>query len=85
MWHNDAWGGWWFAMPLAAVAFWAAVIWVVVNVFRGGPGPPPTGGPRSATPEEMLAQRYARGEIDDDEYRRSLDALRGAHHQGHRP
>jgi putative membrane protein len=29
-------------------------------------------------PEQILAQRYARGEIDDDEYRRRLDVLRGS-------
>ena len=85
MWHNDAWGGWWFVMPLVAVAFWAAVIWIVVSLFRGRPGPDPNGDVRPATPEEILAQRYASGEIDDDEYRRRIDTLRGAPHQGGRP
>ncbi|WP_237323463.1 SHOCT domain-containing protein [Streptomyces sp. MOE7] len=45
---------------------------------RGGsspsrrPAPPADGGP-----EQILAERYARGEIDDEEYRRRLATLRG--------
>jgi len=29
-----------------------------------------------SSPERLLAERYARGEIDDDEFRRRLDTLR---------
>jgi hypothetical protein len=35
------------------------------------PGPPPT-------PDRLLAGRFARGEIDEEEYRRRLDAMRAA-------
>jgi len=38
----------------------------------GHASPPPTA-------EELLAQRYARGEIDTDEYHSRLDTLRGRH------
>jgi putative membrane protein len=79
MWWNDGWGAWWFVMPLVMIGFWVAVIWVVVNLLQNRPGPTPTGRARPATPEEILAQRYARGEIDDDEYHRRLDTLRDAH------
>ena len=85
MWWSDGWGGWWFVMPVLAVAFWVAVIWVVVNLLRSPPGPTAAGGAHPAGPEEILAQRYARGEIDDDEYRRRLDTLRGAHRPGDQP
>jgi putative membrane protein len=85
MWWNDGWGGWWFVMPVLSVAFWVAVIWVVVNVLRSPPGPTPAGGADPAAPEEILAQRYARGEIDDDEYRRRLDTLRAAHRPADQP
>ncbi len=30
-----------------------------------------------STAERVLAERYARGELDDDEYRRRRDVLRG--------
>jgi putative membrane protein len=32
----------------------------------------------SPRPEEVLAERFAAGEIDENEYRRRLDALRVA-------
>lgn len=47
---------------------------------HGGWGAPPsTGapGPRSG-PEQILAERYARGEIDEEEYERRLATLRGS-------
>ena len=82
MWWNDGWGAWWFVMPLVMIGFWVAVIWVVVNLLRRGPGPTSTGGAHPPSPEEILAQRYARGEIDDDEYHRRLGTIRGARHPG---
>ena len=36
---------------------------------------PPT--PHTPDPERILAERLAAGEIDEDEYHRRLDALRG--------
>jgi putative membrane protein len=85
MWWHDGWGGWWFVMPLLTVAFWAAVIWVVVSIVRGRPDPNRAANARPARPDEILAQRYARGEIDDDEYRRRLDTLRGGQRPGDHP
>jgi putative membrane protein len=70
---------------LLTLAFWVAVIWVVVGLLRYRTGPTPPAGARPARPEEILAQRYARGEIDDDEYHRPLDTLRGAPCPGDRP
>ena len=85
MWWHDGWGGGWFFMPLITLTFWVAVIWIVVSLLRSRPTiPPPARDTRSAArSDEILAQRYARGEIDDDEYRRRLNTLRGAqHHEG---
>lgn len=39
------------------------------------PGPPP-GPPVSANPEQVLAERFARGEIDEEEFRQRLSVLR---------
>lgn len=33
--------------------------------------------PPQADPRQILAERYARGEIDDEEYRRRFDTLQG--------
>jgi putative membrane protein len=32
--------------------------------------------PGAGTPEQILARRFARGEIDDEEYRRRMEQLR---------
>jgi putative membrane protein len=69
-----------------------AVIWLVRSITGRGTAPAArhwTGGPgagvqyggpvaRTAGPEEILAERYARGEIDEGEYRSRLAVLRGA-------
>jgi putative membrane protein len=66
----------WGVLPMMLVwlGFWALAVAGVVLAVRGlawpareRPGDPP---------ERLLAERYARGEIDDEEYRRRLDALR---------
>jgi putative membrane protein len=75
MWWPDqggwGWGGW-LAMTLTMLAFWGLVAWVVLNVVRQ------PGGRREPGPdaEEILAQRFARGEIDEDEFRQRREALR---------
>ncbi|WP_418961583.1 SHOCT domain-containing protein [Streptomyces tritici] len=34
--------------------------------------------PCCASPEQQLAERFARGDIDEEDYRRRLDALHGS-------
>ena len=41
--------------------------------------------PPQADPRYILAERYARGEIDDEEYQRRLGTLRGGVPTGPRP
>lgn len=43
----------------------------------GTPPSPGAPGPRPG-PEQILAERYARGEIDEEEYERRLATLRGS-------
>ena len=78
-WYGDQMSGWGYAlMTVSMVVFWALVIAVVVALIRylGGRQP---GGSRPVerpTPEQVLAERFARGEIDQDEYHQRLETLR---------
>jgi len=79
MWWFQDGGGWWLwlVMPLGMVAFWGLVIWGVVAVARAiGSGA--STGHAAAGPEQILAERFARSEIDADEYQRRLTTLRSA-------
>jgi putative membrane protein len=58
--------GWWMLFGgVLWVAFWGAVIYLVVRLVRGGPR-----APRGEEPIEIAKRRYARGEIDKAEYDR---------------
>ena len=70
MWWGD-WGwGAWVAMTVMMLAFWALVIWLVVTLMRGGE--------RRLDGESILAERFARGDIDEDEYSRRRELLRSS-------
>lgn len=81
-WYNDSigWGGW-IAMALVMVVFWGLVIFAVVAIFRStsrGTGPADPAAPHD--PMKTLGDRFARGEIDADEYHARLAVLRDARH-----
>jgi putative membrane protein len=77
MYYGDHMTGWgWFAMSLSVVVFWGLVITAIVLLVRylsqaRQSSPPPR------RPEQLLAERFARGEIDETEYRDRLAALHG--------
>jgi putative membrane protein len=90
--------GWGWAMGLGSILFWVLVVMAIVALagllmrggrrldppyrdYAGGPGPY---GPASpVTPEQILAERFARGEIDQDEFHDKMATLRAeAPHPG---
>ncbi|WP_131746783.1 SHOCT domain-containing protein [Frankia sp. Cppng1_Ct_nod] len=80
MWGWD-WGwGAWLAMSVLMVLFWGLVIAGVVALVRyagaGHTAARPDAGSGRADAENVLAERFARGEIDEDEYKRRSDLLR---------
>lgn len=82
-WGGDGWGwGWpgWILMAVSMLAFWGLLAGLVVMLFRWG-GRSGSGEGRADEPERILAERFARGDIDDEEYRRRLDVLRGTPHR----
>ncbi|WP_236791090.1 SHOCT domain-containing protein [Amycolatopsis sp. GM8] len=71
-WHGHGFGGWGFG--LTPLLFWLVVIIGIVVLTRYLRRGPRHFGPRP-TPEQLLAERFARGEISEDAYRRALDTL----------
>jgi putative membrane protein len=62
-------------MPLMMLVLLGGLVWFVVAIGQVTPSPPFRRDPE-ADAERILDERYARGEIDDDEYRRRIDVLR---------
>ena len=76
-WYGGGMNGWGYAlMTISMVLFWALVIFGVVALVRffTRVDQPTT---TWSTPEQLLADRFARGEIDEQEYHHRLDVLRG--------
>ena len=80
-WYGSGMSGWGYAlMTISMVLFWGAVIVgivLLVRHFARGGQQTPTPPSQPATPEQLLAGRFARGEIDEEEYRRRLAVLQG--------
>lgn len=80
MWGYDGWGwGPWLGMGLGMIVFWGLIIAGVVAVVRHLAGVRDgreldARGGRGA--ERILAERFARGEIDQDEFRQRRELLR---------
>ena len=77
MWWNDGmgWGGW-TAMIVVMLAFWALVIFGLMAAFgRPGEGKQQTRAP-GPDPQDILRERFARGEIEADEFHARQKALR---------
>ena len=61
-------GGGWF-MPIIMIAFWGLVIWGIVALARGVASPSNSGSSNQTDSAlEILKRRYARGEINKQEY-----------------
>lgn len=75
-------GSWvgWLVMVLVMIAFWALLIAGLVALVRyllsSSPATDVTALPGAGYAEDVLAERYARGEIDDGEYDRRLALIR---------
>jgi putative membrane protein len=75
-WHGGPWWGLWLAWM---ILFWGAVLFLIFRVARRR-GPWGTWGPwqQERTGHSVLAERYARGEISEEEYRQRLAVLDAA-------
>ena len=75
-WGNGMSGWGMVLMSVSSLLFWgliiAGIVWLVRSTGRSGR--PDTAG-LAPTPQQVLADRFARGEIDEEEYRRRLNTL----------
>jgi putative membrane protein len=71
-WDGGGWSwGQWLAMTLSMLAVWGVLIAAVVIALRGWPG-----NRRSdESPQRLLGERFARGELSEDAYRRTRHLL----------
>jgi putative membrane protein len=76
--------GWWIVFPILWFALVVTVIVLVSRRWRRGPWGPYAGGPGGWGPgahrgtgsaRAVLSERFARGEIDEREYRSRLEVL----------
>ncbi|MGY1633465.1 SHOCT domain-containing protein [Geodermatophilus sp. SYSU D01186] len=80
--HMSGWG--WFAMTASTVLLLALLVGGIVLLVRvaqqasQGDARRPHAGSRPS-PEDVLAERFARGEISEDEYRQRLAVLADPH------
>jgi len=78
-WDGGGWSaGGWLLMCLMMVVFWggliALVAWLVQSVRNdANPGLPP--GSPTGKADQVLAERFARGEIDENEFQLRRDVL----------
>ena len=76
MWNDGmTWTGW-LSMGVLTVAFWVLVVFAVAALFRSARPGPGQGAGADLDAARILDQRFARGEIDADEYHSRQDVLR---------
>ncbi len=78
-WHDGGWGpGAWIAMMLVMVVFWGAVVAAIVFAVRGTQHTSTApGGSAGNDAARILDERFARGEIDAEEYQQRKALLGG--------
>ena len=79
-WYGSGMSGWGYAlMTVSLILFWGAVVFGIVMLVRsfGRGSQPPAATQAPKAPQTLLAERFARGEIGDEEYGQRLSVLRG--------
>ena len=75
-WGDSAFNPWWGVLMML---FWAlligGIIVLIASLVRQGPAAEPPRGGRDSRAMEILRERYARGEITQEEFERMRDIL----------
>jgi putative membrane protein len=79
-WAGHDGGAFWGPWILFPILFWGGIVfliaWSVARIFPKGRGNDRSEAPRDSA-EEILRERFARGEISAEEYQRAMGILRG--------
>jgi putative membrane protein len=76
-WYGDGMTGWGYVLLTASmVLFWGVVLFGVIAVVRYAGRSDRSTTADGPNPEQLLAERFARGEIDEQVFRQRLDVLR---------
>jgi putative membrane protein len=75
--HGWGWGGW-LGMSLTMVVVWGLVLAAIVLIFKPDRAEKGDAATAQQGPGQILAERYARGEIDEAEYLSRMDVLGNA-------
>jgi putative membrane protein len=70
--------GWMIFVTIAMIVFWIAVIWAVAWTVTSAMQHRTPPAPRELDALAVLNRRYAAGELDDAEYERRREVLRGS-------
>jgi putative membrane protein len=78
-WHDaGAWGwGWLLSLVFMLIVFGGLVAVIVAALRRPSGAEPGRAEPPSAGAERILAERFARGELDEEEFEHRRRVLRG--------
>ena len=86
-WDGRHWGGSWWPWILFPLLFWGGILfliaWILARLFPHNRSNGRSEAPRDSA-EEILRERFARGEISAEEFQRSTEILRGGTARGAR-
>ena len=74
--YNGMGAGTWTVMIFVMLVFWALVAFGIVAFFRRSSSTPSSNDSTPDTPETLLRARFARGEIEEAEFRTRMAALK---------
>lgn len=82
-WDGDGFGAWGLiAGGISMLLFWGLVVLAIIALVRylgRSAGRSSPSRPTDHAAEQLLAERFARGEIDEQTYRRGVEVLREQH------
>ncbi len=72
--HGWGWGGW-LGMSVTMIIVWGLVLAAILLIFRSDDTERDDASRAKERPGQILAERYARGEIDEAEYQSRMNVL----------